>query len=443
MGGYQFPKDFLFGSATASYQVEGAVHEDGRGPSVWDVFSHTPGKIADGETGDVADDHYHRMADDVKLMAAIGLKAYRFSVAWPRIVPDGFGPVNPRGIGFYDRLVDELLQNGIAPLATLYHWDLPQPLQNLGGWANRETAYRFQDYCEIVWRALADRVSRWITHNEPWCTAALGYYYGEHAPGIRDLRAALWSAHHVLLSHGLALQAFREGGFPGEIGITLNLTPAYAASDRAEDVEAQARQDAFSNGWFLDPIFSGRYPETVLSLDPVALGTVVKPGDMALVRARNDFLGVNYYSRSVVRASGQSPLNVEGVRPDGEYTNMDWEVYPAGLTDLLLRLQREYGPIPLYVTENGAAYPDVLENDAVHDPARVRYIAEHLGAIGKAIDGGANVRGYFLWSLLDNFEWGHGYTKRFGMVYVDYPTQTRIWKDSAHYYQEVIKTGRA
>lgn len=441
MGGYQFPQSFLFGSATASYQVEGAVNEDGRGPSIWDVFSHTPGKIVGGDTGDVADDHYHRMVDDVKLMAAIGLRAYRFSVAWPRIVPDGFGPVNHAGIGFYERLVDALLEHGIEPLPTLYHWDLPEPLQRLGGWANRETAYRFQDYCDILWRVLSDRVPRWITHNEPWCTAALGYYYGEHAPGIRDLRAGLWSAHHVLLSHGLALQAFREGGYPGEIGITLNLTPAYAASERAEDIEAQARQDAFSNRWFLDPIFIGRYPETVLALDPVALGTVVKPGDMDLVRGRNDFLGVNYYSRSVVKASEQPPLYLEGVRPPGDYTGMDWEVYPAGLTDLLLRLHREYGPLPLYVTENGAAYPDAVENGAVHDPERVRYVAQHLEAIGKAIDGGANVRGYFLWSLLDNFEWAYGYSKRFGMVYVDYATQARIWKDSAHYYRDVIRTG--
>lgn len=439
-----FPAHFKWGTATASYQVEGAVREDGRGPSIWDTFSHTPGNTEAGDTGDVACDHYHRFASDVELMAELGVGSYRFSIAWPRIFPDGEGALEPRGIAFYDRLVDRLLAHGIEPMVTLYHWDLPASLQARGGWLNRDTAYYFQDYAETVFHHFADRVGHWITHNEPWCTAYLGHGNGRHAPGLQDLGLARVAAHHTLLSHGLAVKAFREAGYPGQIGITLNLGSTYPASPSPEDLQAAHLQDVFQNRWFLDPVLAGHYPaelETVLGpgTDPVV------EGDLAIIAAPTDFLGVNYYSSSVVawNPEGQ-PVPTRSETPRDWVTDMGWPVVPHGLKDLLVRLHQDYGcgrgpaGLPMYVTENGAACADEVTEGRVADPGRIRYVKAHVEAIADALEAGVDVRGYYLWSLMDNFEWGEGYRKRFGVVYVDYPTQTRIPKDSFYWYQKMI-----
>jgi beta-glucosidase len=434
-----FPPDFIWGAATASYQIEGAVDEDGRGPSIWDTFSHTPGKTKNGDTGDVADDHYHRWRDDIALMKDLGLDAYRFSLAWPRIIPAGRGAVNPAGLDFYERLVDGLLEAGIQPFATLYHWDLPQPLQDAGGWANRDTAYAFADYAEVVTRRLGDRVRAWITHNEPWVVAFVGNLFGEHAPGLKDLPTAIRVTHHLLLSHGLAVPRIRAASPGAQVGITLSLSPAEPASDSAEDAAAAARANAFSNGIFLDPLVHGTYPRDLLAfLTEDSLP--VEAGDMELIKVPNDFLGVNYYQRGVVsHAPGAGLLESERQRPEGEYTTMDWEVYPEGLRVLLEGLHRDYGFPAYYVTENGAAFVDVVEaGGRVHDARRTAYLVGHFSAAAAAIQHGVPLRGYFVWSLLDNFEWGHGYSQRFGLVYVDYATQQRVLKDSARWYRQFL-----
>ncbi len=452
--GVSFPPDFLWGAATSSYQIEGAVHEDGRGPSIWDLFSQTPGRVFQGHTGDPAADHYHRMQDDVALMAGLGLNAYRFSIAWPRILPTGTGTINERGLDFYDRLVDTLLAHHITPLVTLYHWDLPVPLHERGGWLNRDTAHAFADYAEIVARRLGDRVDWWITHNEPWVAAFLGYGIGVHAPGIKDRNAACTAAHHLLLSHGLALPRLRASvRSTAQIGITLNLYPIYPGDDSAETQEAVERADAFSNRWFLDPVFQGRYPDGLFA----AMGAAEPPiqaGDLEMIAAPIDFLGVNYYSRKVVRAltpasqdSEWAPTGYEEVMnlPGATYTQMGagWEVYPAGLADLLVRLKQDYAPRAIAITENGAAFEDQWDGDGhVSDPQRLHFVRDHLRAVGQAVAQGVPVRGYFLWSLMDNFEWGEGYSKRFGMVYIDYPTQRRIIKDSGHWYAAFLAAQR-
>ncbi|MFL5732929.1 MAG: GH1 family beta-glucosidase [Chloroflexia bacterium] len=433
-----FPADFVWGAATASYQIEGGAKEDGKGPSIWDTFSHTPGKVKNGDTGEVACDHYHRWRDDIALMREIGLDAYRFSVAWPRILPEGRGQVNQAGLDFYERLVDGLLAADIQPFVTLYHWDLPQALQDNGGWANRDTAHLFADYAEIVARRLGDRVPAWITHNEPWVMAFLGYLFGEHAPGLRDLDAAGRATHHLLLSHGLAVPRIREASPGAQVGITLSLSPAEPAGDSEADAQAAARADAFSNTLFLDPLGRGQYPSLVESFaDQVKLP--VEEGDLGIISVPIDFVGVNYYRRSVVRdAPGTGPLNMENVRPSGEYTTMDWEVYPEGLRILLERLKRDYSFPAYYVTENGAAFPDVVKDGAVHDDRRRAYLEGHFAAAGQAIGNGVPLRGYFVWSLMDNFEWAYGYTQRFGIVHIDYNTQQRIPKDSAHWYRQFL-----
>ncbi len=452
--GVSFPPDFLWGTATSAYQIEGAIHEDGRGPSIWDLFSATPGKVYQGHTGEYAADHYHRMQDDVALMAGLGLNAYRFSIAWPRILPEGTGTVNARGLDFYDRLVDALLARGITPVVTLYHWDLPATLHERGGWLNRDTAHAFAGYAEIVARRLGDRVDWWITHNEPWCASFLGYGVGIHAPGMQDLNAACVAAHHLLLSHGLALPRLRAATRPSaHLGIVLNLYPVYPGDDRPETQQAMERADAFGNRWFLDPIFRGRYPDGLFA----SLGAAEPPvqdGDLALISAPIDFLGINYYSRKVVRAlTPDSQPNVFAPGgyeemawlPGATYTQMGpgWEVYPQGLTDLLLRLHRDYAPPMMMVTENGAAFEDHWSGDGqVCDPERLSYVREHVRALGQALAQGVPVRGYFLWSLLDNFEWGEGYSKRFGIVYVDYPTQRRILKDSGRWYSAFVTAQR-
>ena len=461
-GSLQFPPGFVWGAATAAYQVEGAVTEDGRGPSIWDTFSHTPGAIADGTTGDIAADHYHLYAEDVGLMAEIGLRAYRFSVAWSRIVPTGSGEVNHKGIDFYSRLVDALLEQGITPVATLYHWDLPQSLQDAGGWANRDTAKRFAEYAAVVGRALGDRVATFSTLNEPWCSAFLGYGNGLHAPGIADPGLALRAAHHLLLAHGRGVAALRDTiPTSAQVSLTLNLFVVRGAS--ASDGDAVRHVDGMANRIFLDPILRGAYPADLLD-DTAAITdwSFVRGGDLQTIAAPIDMLGVNFYSPSLVTAATDdlaasatrrahdahqpdgpaawpgSNLAYE-VPQEGPYTAMHWRIDADSLQQLLLRLHRDYPGVPLVITENGAAFDDVVDRSgAVHDVERIAYIDAHLRSVNAAIDSGVDVRGYFVWTLLDNFEWAWGLAKRFGVIHVDYATEARTLKDSALWYRDVI-----
>ena len=440
MAAYPFPEGFVWGTATASYQIEGATTEDGRGESIWDRFSHTPGKVANGDTGDVADDHYHRWPEDIQLMQSLGLQAYRFSIAWPRVIPDGIGAVNEAGLDFYDRLTDGLLAAGIEPYVTLYHWDLPQALQDKGGWPNRDAVGWFTDYVAVVSSRLGDRVHRWITHNEPWVVAFLGYATGEHAPGLQDPAAALQAAHHLLLSHGQAVSILRQNGDSAtQVGITLNLSWVDPASEHPADREAAQRYDGCCTRLFLDPLFRGAYPADMLAYYS-HLAPRVEADDLLRISTPIDFLGVNYYTRAVVADDPNGGLlRTRAILPPySQYTEMGWEVYPEGLYKLLRRLHQEYHPPALYITENGCAFADRVESGQVHDPARISYLREHLIQAHRAIQEGVPLRGYFVWSLLDNFEWAHGYTKRFGIVYVDYATQARIPKDSALWYKQVI-----
>lgn len=438
-----FPPGFVWGAATAAYQIEGAVNEDGRGESIWDRFSHTPGAIANGDTGDIACDHYHRWREDIALLQAIGVNAYRFSVAWPRILPAGRGAVNEAGLAFYDRLVDGLLAAGITPWITLYHWDLPQTLEDEGGWPNRETAVAFADYVRIVVDRLGDRVKHWITLNEPWCSSILGYERGEHAPGKRSTRLALRAAHTLLLAHGLATAVIRDRWPDARVGITQILTPAYPASDDPLDVAAAERYDAAYNRWYLDPVFGRGYPGEMRAW----LRHDVPPtpsSDFDIIAAPIDFLGVNHYFPAYVAHDDFDPyLRLRRVIPKGaELTAMGWVVQPRAFSDLLQRLHRDYGPIDLVVTENGAAFPDTPPvAGRLADPARVRYLAGYLAEAARAIADGVPLKGYFVWSLLDNFEWAEGYAKRFGLYYTDYATQERTLKDSGRYYRAVVRAG--
>jgi beta-glucosidase len=458
-----FPPGFVWGTATASYQIEGAAAEDGRTPSIWDTFSRTPGKVLGGDTGDVADDHYSRYREDVAIMKELGVSSYRFSVAWPRITPAvterELGPVNEAGLAFYDRLVDELLGAGIAPAATLYHWDLPQALEDAGGWTNRATAERFAEYAEIVAARLGDRIGTFITLNEPWCSAYLGYASGVHAPGRTEPAAALAAVHHLNLAHGLATAAVRRAAPQAQVALTLNLAWVQPASDSEADADAVRRIDGLQNRVFLDPTMRGEYPADVLAdTASVTDWSFVRDGDLEQIFQPIDALGLNYYSPTIVRAyDGSGPRSeadghgdgaasawpacedVEFPPQPGPKTDMGWGIDPRGMTELLLRLARDYPHVELYVTENGAAYPDVLTEDgAVHDADRIAYLHAHLAAVHEAIDAGANVRGYYLWSLLDNFEWAYGYSKRFGIVHVDYASQRRTVKDSGHWYSGVV-----
>ena len=437
--GLTFPANFVWGAATAAYQIEGAVRDDGRGESIWDRFCATPGKVRNDESGTIACDHYHRYIDDVHLMADLSLRAYRFSIAWPRILPAGRGGVNDRGLDFYDRLIDALLEHGIEPFVTLYHWDLPQALEDEGGWVNRSVVEAFVDYSTIVARRLGDRVQNWITVNEPQVASWLGYGWGKHAPGRTGRANAVAAAHHLLLGHGRAVEAIRRESTTAQVGITLNLIPVYPASDSAEDAAAATEVDGTGNRWFADPVFRGEYPADILDL----YGEDVPPiedGDMDIISAPIDFLGLNNYSRSVVRADPASGLPQNVRVEDAQYTDMDWEVYPQGLRDLLIRVSRDYAPNHMYVTENGSAFRDVLTHDGlVHDLERQQYLEAYLGACGSAIAEGVPLSGYFVWSLMDNFEWAHGYWMRFGIVYVDYRTLERIPKQSALWYSGVIK----
>lgn len=439
-----FPKDFIWGAATASYQIEGGAALDGRGESIWDRFSHTPGKVTNGATGDVACDHYRRFPEDVRIMKEMGLQGYRFSIAWPRIFPTGRCQVNSKGLDFYNRLIDELLENRIVPLATLYHWDLPQALQDEGGWANRAIIDDFGEYAALIFDAFGDRVKQWITHNEPWVVAFAGHYQGRHAPGLTDLPLAVQVSHHLLLSHAKAVQAYRNGKHnDGRIGITLNLYPCVPASDSAADQNAAILADGHHNRWFLDPVCNGEYPPDILRLYQDKLDSPrIQPGDLDLIAANaSDFIGVNYYFRKVVHFSANHPLlQFAETKPEGSlYTAMNWEITPQGLTDLLVRIDRDYHRPHLVITENGAAFPDECAAAPVADPDRWDYLERHFRAAHRALEAGVKLDGYYVWSLLDNFEWAHGYTKRFGLIYIDYSTQRRIWKQSALRYREVIR----
>ena len=427
-----FPSTFVWGTATAAYQVEGAATEDGRGESIWDRFSATPGNVANGDTGAVACDTYHRYAEDIRLMRTLGIGAFRLSVAWPRILPEGRGPVNRAGLDFYDRLVDDLLANGLDPYVTLYHWDLPQALEENGGWPVRDTVDAFTEYTEVVVARLGDRVRHWITQNEPWVISWLGYGLGVHAPGRTSDSDALAAGHHILLAHGRAAEVLRREAPDSEVGIAVDLVPMYPFSDTEADIEAAHREDGFRNRWFLDAVLGRGYPEDMLEryaeiLPPIA------DGDLETIAAPLDFLGINYYTRNVVRA-GVGEVATEGA----EHTDMGWEVYPDGLRDLLVRLHAEYELPDLYITENGAAFPDSRNNGTVPDPRRIAYLGGHLDAVASAIADGVPVRGYFLWSLLDNFEWAFGYSRRFGIVYVDFETLERVPKDSFAWYRDFI-----
>ncbi|WP_037603580.1 GH1 family beta-glucosidase [Streptacidiphilus rugosus] len=461
-GATAFPAGFLWGAATAAYQIEGSAAADGRAPSIWDTFSHTPGRVHNGDTGDIACDHYRRFGDDIALMADLGLNAYRFSLAWPRIVPRGSGPVNRAGLDFYDRLVDELLDHGIRPVVTLYHWDLPQALEDDGGWTNRATAERFAEYAAVTATRLGDRIPAWTTLNEPWCSAFLGYGSGVHAPGRHSHPEVLRAHHHLLLAHGLATAALRSVlPTSAEVSLTLNLAAVRPHTQDPADLDAARRIDGLANRLFLDPVFHGRYPDDVLTdtAHLVDWDTLVRPGDLGEISRPIDSLGINYYSPTVV--AGRDPENApapddDGAAPSpwpaadqvrflplpGPATAMDWPIDADGLHQVLTRLRDELPSVPLVVTENGAAFDDYTDPDGhVHDPERISYLHAHLTAVARALAEGADVRGYFVWSLLDNFEWAFGYSKRFGIVHVDFASQRRTPKDSAAWYARAVRTG--
>ena len=446
MSNMHFPPGFVWGAATASYQIEGATSEDGRGASIWDTFSRTPGKVFHGDTGDVADDHYHLWRDDIRLMQQLGIGAYRFSVAWPRVIPKGAGAVNAAGLDFYDRLVDGLVAAKITPFVTLYHWDLPQALQDAGGWANPATVDAFVAYAEAVAKRLGDRVKHWITHNEPWVVAYLGNREGVHAPGLRDLATAVQVSHHLLVSHGRAVPVLRACSPGAKVGITLNLSTAMPYTPTDADRAAAVVQDGYLNRWFLDPIFGRGYPSDMVALYGKAMPPVTD-ADLRTIAAPIDFLGVNNYFPEIVKAVpvSQDVLGCAGISTAEKLaaghtlTKMEWVIVPSALQSLLERLTRDYAPAEMYITENGAAVDDHLVGGKVEDSGRINYLREHIGAVGRAIANGAPMKGYFVWSLLDNFEWVHGFGKRFGIVFVDYATQRRIPKASFEYYSRIVK----
>ena len=441
---FRFPADFLWGAATAAYQIEGSPLADGAGQSIWHRFSHTPGRTANGDTGDVACDHYNRYESDIGLMKEIGLKGYRLSVSWSRVFPEGRGRMNSKGLDFYSRLIDKLLEAGITPNVTLYHWDLPAALDDMGGWLNPDIASWFGDYATVVFDALADRVPMWATINEPLVVMDGGYMHGNLAPGHRNMYEAPIVTHNLLRAHGRGVQAFRAKNATGsKIGLVVNLEPKYPASESKEDVEAANRVDAYGNRQYLDPVFFGTYPDELKEIFGEAWINAFAE-DMQLIREPIDFLGVNYYSRSVVHHDEQKPpINVSAVRQtDQLHTEMGWEVFPAGLTRILTWVKSRYGDIPLYITENGSAFTDAPTaiDGRVEDPLRVQYLKSHLQAIRDAMKQGVQLRGYFAWSLLDNYEWSKGYTKRFGIIHVDYNTQVRTIKDSGRFYSSIIRS---
>jgi beta-glucosidase len=436
----QFPPDFVWGVATSSFQIEGAAHEDGKGESIWDRFCKQPGVIADASNGDIACDHFHRLDEDLDLIASLGVNAYRFSIAWPRVQALGHGEFNPKGLDFYERLVDGLKARGIQAWATLNHWDLPQGLQERGGWNDRDTVHRFVDYARHVQARLGDRLTGITTHNEPWVVATLGHDKGIFAPGIKSRKIAAQVSHHLLLSHGLALQALRADGARSQLGIVLNLASCMPATAMPADVAAARLADSRGRRWYADPLFKGAYPEDVLQ-ELGADAPVVEPGDMGHIAQPMDYLGVNYYTRSVVSASGEEwDAKGRGL----PVSDMDWEIYPQGLTDLLVLLKQDYAHLPpVYVTENGGAFKDqTVAGGRVQDDDRIAYLRDHIAAVASAMRQGVPMAGYMVWSLMDNFEWASGYLKRFGIVHVDYETQQRTPKASAGWYRDFLKHWR-
>jgi beta-glucosidase len=436
-----FPADFIWGAATASYQIEGAALEDGRGECIWTRFSHTPGKIANGDTGDVACDHYHRYKEDVALMKEIGLKGYRFSISWPRVIPLGVGATNPAGLDFYNRLVDELLEAGIEPYLTLYHWDLPQALQDNGGWESRDIVQQFADYTALMTQILGDRVKYWTTHNEPHVVAFAGNFNGQHAPGNKSLPTALLVAHHLLLAHAESMAVIRQTVPGASAGIVLNYHPMEPASDSPADIQAAAYADGNLQRWFLDPVFKGHYPQDMVELYGEAMDGI-NVDEVIAAQVPIDYLGLNYYTHNMIMAAPEgSPSRwMNAPIPGKPVTAMGWEIYPPGLADMLLRVHQDYSPKAIYIMENGSAFDDPAPNNGVvQDPERTAYLVSHLKAMETAIDAGVPVKGYFAWSLMDNFEWALGFGKRFGIIHVDYATQTRTLKATALRYQQVIQ----
>jgi beta-glucosidase len=448
LSSFAFPPDFVWGAATSAYQIEGSPLADGAGPSIWHRFAHTPGKIAGGDHGDVACDHYRRWADDVRLMRELGLQSYRFSIAWPRVLPEGTGRLNPRGLDFYSRLVDTLLEHHVAPNVTLYHWDLPAALEDRGGWAHADAPKWFAEYAALMFRTLGDRVPMWATLNEPWVTMDNGYVSGGHAPGRRDWAEAAQVSQNLMRAHAAAVAVYRTQ-WKGQIGLVVNLVPVHPATDSAADRAAANRMDAYLNRHFLDPALRGEYPAELPEMFGDAWPAMADE-ELRSLRQPLDFIGINYYLRLLVRddareGNASGPPRAVVVSPPGcRRTALGWEIYPQGLTDVLGWVRSRYGDVPLYVTENGAAFDDTpLPNGAINDAERVQYLEEHLQAAGQALRAGINLRGYFVWSLFDNFEWQHGYSKRFGIVRVDYSTQRRTPKASARFYSQLIRSSVA
>ncbi len=440
-----FPDGFLWGTATSSYQIEGAWQEDGKGESIWDRFAHTPGKIKDGSNGDVACDHYHRYREDVALMREMGLRGYRFSVSWPRILPLGKGKVNQRGLDFYSRLTDTLLEAGIKPFLTLYHWDLPQALQDLGGWANRDVAYWFGDYAAVVARSLGDRVELWTTLNEPQIFGLLGHFTGEHAPGSRDQIQYLHLSHYINIAHGEGVAAIRNEASAARVGCVLQLPPIHPRSDSEEDHKAARIMDGLMNRWYAEPVLIGRYPEDILELLK-NLDLPIREGDLARIHQPLDFAGLNLYSRIFAYHNPEIPL-IEAMldfghrRPGAEYTHFGWEIYPKSICESLMRFKDEWGDLEVYVTENGVAVDDKLVDGQVNDRERIDFLAAYLEELRRAMDDGVKVRGYFQWSFMDNFEWAEGYGSRWGLVYTDFDSLERTPKASAYWYRDLIASG--
>lgn len=429
---------FIWGVATSSFQIEGAAHEDGRGPSIWDTFCRVPGKVANGDTGDIACDHYHRYNEDLDLMKWMGVDAYRFSVAWSRVIPNGVGPINQAGLDFYDRLIDGALERGIQPWITMYHWDLPQALQDRGGWNNREIVKWFEEYANVLTNRFGDRVKHWMTLNEPLCSAWIGHLYGDMAPGITDLQTALNASHHLLMSHGVASQVTRTNVKDSKVGIVINVTPAVPATDSDDDRRASKLADGFDNRWFLNPVFGQPYPADVI--EELGMAPQIETGDMSLINQPMDFLGVNFYFRQTIASNPYgSPLPIKNIRRENvKRTAMDWEVHAPAFEEILTRIHRDYKPKEIYITENGSAWDDEIVSGEINDEERISYLQSHLDAMFAAQKQGAPIRGYFAWSFMDNFEWAYGYDKRFGLVYVDYKTQKRTPKKSALYYRELL-----
>ncbi|MFD1849734.1 GH1 family beta-glucosidase [Oceanobacillus bengalensis] len=437
----KFPKEMKWGSATASYQIEGAVKEGGRGPSIWDTFSHTPGNVINGDNGDVACDSYHRYEEDVKLLKDLGADVYRFSVSWSRIFPDGTGEVNQEGLDYYHKLVDALLDEGIEPMCTLYHWDLPQKLQDNGGWNNRENMEAFVTYAEVMFREFNGKINYWITLNEPWCVAFLSNYIGAHAPGNRDLNLATQISHHIMLAHGKAVKKFRSLNVKGQIGYAPNTTWLEPYSNKQEDIEACRREVGHYIDWFMDPVFKGEYPQFMLDwLGGKGVKLVIEDGDMETIHQAIDFLGINYYTGHIARYKENEGLfDFEIVDSGTDKTDIGWEIYPEGLYKVLTTIKEKYGDIPIYITENGSCYNDEPENGQVKDTKRIDYLQRHLVALDRSIQSGVNIKGYLTWSLLDNFEWAFGYSMRFGIVHVNYRTQERTKKDSFYWLKQTFE----